>query len=279
LGQEFGMAKKTKISKSKKSKWKKALKIAQLAAMEAGDFALEQFTKIHVYKEKPMTKDVVTAVDIECEKRIVKILRKNFPSHTLLTEERLLPKNPKSYSWWIDPLDGSISYIFNLPYWGISLALIHNGKPVVGVCYFPQSRNMFWATKGEGAYLNYKKIKVASINKLVDGVIGIDYGYREEREEGVEKITLRLSDEVKYLVTYACTVRAIALVAEGKLVSYIHHMARRFDLAAGALLVTEAGGKVSDSKGMPINWYQTKPVHFVCTNGEVHKELITKINE
>ena len=73
----------------------KILKVAQLAVMEAGDFALEEFTKIHTYKEKPATKDIVTAVDIECEKRIVEILRKNFPTHTLLTEERLLPKKLK----------------------------------------------------------------------------------------------------------------------------------------------------------------------------------------
>lgn len=250
------------------------LRIAQLAAMEAGDFALEQFTRIHVLKEKPMTKDVVTAVDIECEKRIVKILKKNFPNHTLLSEERLLPKKLKNYSWWIDPLDGSVSYIFNLPYWGVCLALIYAGEPIVGVAYFPQTRDLYWATKGGGAFLNYKKITVSKHKRVVDGIIGIDYGYRDEREEGVKAVTQKISDEVKYLVTYACTVGAITLVGEGKLVGYIHHMARRFDLAAGALIVSEAGGKISDTQGNPIDWRDTKPVHFVCTNKKIHKELI-----
>ena len=257
-----------------KSKYEKILKVAQLAAMEAGDFALEKFTGIHVYKEKPMTKDVVTAVDIECEKRIVKILQKNFPNHTLLAEERLLPKKLKEYSWWIDSLDGSISYIFNLPYWGTCLALIHKGEPVVGVTYFPQTRDLYWAVKDKGAYRNYKEISVSKHKKLVDGVMGIDYGYRDEREKGVKEVTQKISDEVKYLVTYACTAGAIALVAEGKLAGYIHHMARRFDTAAGALLVTEAGGKVTDTKGKPIDWTKTAPVNFTCTNGEIHDELI-----
>lgn len=249
-------------------------KVAQLAAMDAGDFALGEFTKIHKYKEKPVTKDVVTAVDIECEKRIVKILRNNFADHTLLTEERLLPEKLKNYSWWVDPLDGSISYIFNLPFWGVSLALIYNNRVVVGVTYLPSNGELYWATKGGGAYLNYRKIKVSKTRKVVDGVYGIDYGYRDEREEGVKEVTQKISDEVKYLVTYACTAAAIALVAEGKLAGYVHHMARRFDCAAGALLVKEAGGEVSDSDGKPIDWRDTTPVHFTSTNGKTHQELV-----
>lgn len=261
-----------------KSKYEKHLRVAQMATMEAGDFALEKFTKIHKYKEKPMTKDVVTAVDIECEKRIVRILKKNFPKHALLTEERLLPKKLKDYSWWVDPLDGSISYIFNLPYWAVSLALVHKKDIVVGVSYLPQTRELFWAVKGKGAFRNYKKIEVSKNKKLVDGVIGIDYGYRDERTEGVKDVTLVLADEVKYLVTYACTVGAINLVAEGKLVAYIHHMARRFDIASAALLVEEAGGKVSDTKGKKIDWTKTEPVHFICSNGHIHNELIRLLN-
>jgi len=257
----------------------KILKIAQLAVMEAGDFALEEFTKIHTYKEKPVTKDIVTAVDIECERRIVEILRKNFPTHTLLTEERLLPKRLKKYAWWVDPLDGSISYVFNLPYWGVCVALIHNGKPVLGVSYFPQTRSLYWAIKGGGAYLNYKRIIVSDAPGLVDSVIGIDYGYRGEREVGVKDVTKKIGDRVKYLVTYACTAGTIALVAEGKLAGYIHHMARRFDLAAGALLVTEAGGGISDVNGRPIDWTKTSTVNFVCTNGKIHQELIETLQK
>jgi len=262
-----------------KDKINDALRIAQLAAMEAGDFALEQFTRVHVLKEKPMTKDLFTSVDIECEKRIVKILKKNFPNHTLLTEERRLPQKLKNYAWWVDPLDGSVSYVFNLPYWGVSLALIYAGEPILGVSYFPQPRDLYWATKGGGAFLNYKKISVAGHKKVVDGIIGIDYGYRDEREEGVKDVTKKISDEVKYLVTYACTAASIALVAEGKLVGYVHHMARRFDCAAGALLVTEAGGRVTDTSGNPIDWRDTKPVHFTCTNRKTHKELISILNK
>lgn len=254
--------------------FKKALKVAQLAAMEAGDFALEEFTKIHEYKQKPMTTDIVSAVDIESEKRIVKIIKQNFPGHTLFTEERLLPKKAKDYSWWIDPLDGSVSYRFNLPYWGVCLALIYKGEPVVAVSYFPQTRSLYSAVRDQGAFKNYKKINVSETRKLVDGIIGIDYGYRNERREGVKDVTFKLSDEVQYLVTYACTAAAIALVAEGKLISYIHHNGRRFDHAAGALLVKEAGGEVTNTKGKKINWKNTDPINFVCSNGKVHEELI-----
>jgi myo-inositol-1(or 4)-monophosphatase len=250
------------------------LRITQLAVMEAGDFALEKFTRFHLQREKPITRDIVTSVDTECEKRIVKILKDNFPDHTFITEERKLPKKQKGNLWWIDPLDGSVSYIFGLPYWGVCACYIREGVPLVAVSYFPQTRSLYGAIKDHGSYLNYKKILVSTYDKLVDSVIGIDYGYLGEREPGVKSVTQKVSDKVKYLVTYACTVGAINLVAEGKLVGYIHHMARRFDLAAGALLVTEAGGKVSDINNKPIDWTDMNPVHFVCTNGKIHNELI-----
>jgi len=250
------------------------LSIAQFAAIKAGDFALEKFTRAHILKQKPITKDVFTTVDIECEKIILRVLKTNFPEHTIVTEERSLPKNLDNYIWWIDPLDGSVSYIFNLPYWGVCIALIQKSEPIIAVSYFPQTRDLYWAKKDGGAFKNYKRIFVSEHEKLTDGIFGIDYGYLGEREEGVKDVTYKVSDRVKYLVTYACTAGAIALVAEGKLAGYIHHMARRFDLAAGALLVTEAGGKVSDTHGVPIDWRDTNPVHFVSTNGKIHNKLI-----
>lgn len=253
------------------------LHIAQLAVMEAGDFALEEFTKAHVLKEKTMTKDIVSSVDIESEKRIVRILSKSFPKHTIITEERKLPTKLSPSYWWIDPLDGTISYIFGLPYWGVSLCLVQRNDPLVGVIYLPLARDLFWAIKGKGAYKNYKRIRVSGSAKLKDCVIGIDYGYKGEREAGVKEVTYPISDKVKYLVTYSCTAAAIALVAEGKLGGYIHHMGRRFDLATGALLVTEAGGKVSDTIGKRINWKELTPVHFAASNGKIHNELLSSL--
>lgn len=253
------------------------LHVAQLAAMDAGEHALRQFTRVNVLKEKPMSTDEVTSVDLENEKRIVKILKENFPHHTIFTEERKLPRKKEEYIWWVDPLDGSISYFFGLPYWGVSLCLIHNNKPLVGVIYFPQTRDLYWAIKGKGAFRNYRKTAVSATHKLEDGVIGIDYGYRTEREEGVEDVTHKLIDKVKYAVTYACTVGALVLVAEGKLSGYIHHMGRLFDHAAGALLITESGGKVSDMGGKSIDWRETNPVHIVASNGKIHKKLLESL--
>ncbi len=250
------------------------LRVAQLAAMEAGDYALKQFTRIHVLKEKPMSKDQVTRVDLRNERLILKVLRKNFPEHSIFTEERRLPQEKREYVWWIDPLDGSVSYFFGLPYWGISLALIYQGEPLIGVLFFPQTRDLYWSIKGGGAWRNYKKIQVSSLSRLESGIMAVDYGYQTERLEGVIRITQKIADRVKYLVTYGCTIGALTLVAEGKLSGYIHHMARRFDLAAGGLLITEAGGRISDTNGRPIDWLATEPVHFMASNGRVHRQLI-----
>lgn len=260
--------------KKDKQKLKDILHVAQLAAMEAGEHALRQFTRVHVLKEKPMSTDEVTSVDVENEKRIIRVLRNNFPNHTILTEERKLPRTKKQYIWWIDPLDGSISYFFRLPYWGISIALIKGNQPLIGVLYFPQTRDLYWAIKGEGAFRNYRKISVSKTKLLEDGVIGIDYGYRGERKKGVTDVTYKIADKVKYVVTYACTTAAIVLVAEGKLAGYIHHMARRFDLAAASLLLTEAGGEISDSQGNAIDWRDKEPVNFLSSNGKIHRQII-----
>lgn len=256
------------------TRWEDILHVAQLAVMEAGDHALKQFMRVHVLKEKPMTTDEVTSVDLENEKRIIRILRKNFPGHTILSEERKLSDSRRGDVWWVDPLDGSVSYFFGLPFWSVTLCLIHGQEPRVGVIYFPQTRDLYWAMKDKGAFVNYQKMSVSTIRSLKGGVIGIDYGYAKEREEGVKAVTEKLIDRVKYAVTYACVSGSDVLVAEGKLTAHIHHMARRFDHAAGALLVKEAGGMVSDTEGRAIDWRDTNPVHLVLTNGKVHREIL-----
>lgn len=250
------------------------LHVAQMAAMEAGDYALQQFTRVHLLHEKSASHDQVTEVDLRCERIITKILKKSFPSYAIFTEERTLPDVSGDYLWWVDPLDGTISYVFGLPYWGVAIALIYKGQPIVGVLYFPQTRDLYWAVKGGGAYRNYQRIAVSDIRSIGHGVVGIDYGYQTERKAGVLEVMTKIIDQVKYAVTYACTMAAMALVAEGKLTAYVHHMARRFDVAAGALLVTEAGGRVSDTKGKAVNWFATKPFHVLASNRKVHRQLV-----
>ena len=124
------------MSMAHTTRWEDILHVAQLAAMEAGDHALKQFMRVHVLKEKPMTTDEVTSVDLENERRIIRILRKNFPRHTILSEERKLKDSRRGEVWWIDPLDGSISYFFGLPFWSVTVCLIHGREPKLGVIYF-----------------------------------------------------------------------------------------------------------------------------------------------
>jgi myo-inositol-1(or 4)-monophosphatase len=254
---------------------KKTLQVAKFAAMEAGNHALKKFRKIQEIKEKPVSSDEVTSVDIENEKIIVDILKKNFSQHTILTEERQLPIKKKKYIWWVDPLDGTVSYFFGLPHWGVTLALIEQSQPIVGVIYFPMTKDLYWAIYRKGAFCNNNRIHVSGTKFLSDGVVGIDFGYRTEREQGVKDVSLKLIDKVKYPVSYACMTASLVLVAEGKLTAHIHHMARRFDHAAGALLVTEAGGMVSDTQGKAINWRNTDPVHLISSNTKTHKQIVS----
>lgn len=259
--------------KPRVSNLKDTLRIAQLAAMEAGDYALNHFTRTHVLYEKSITKDVYTSVDKASEKRIVKALQAQFPDDTIFSEERPFPRTLAERVWWVDPLDGSISYVFGLPYWGVSIGLIQHNQPMIGVVYLPTHRELYWAVKGEGAYLNYRRLHVSRRAILSESVIAIDYGYQKEREAGITSVTRKLIDHVKYALTYACTAGSLALVASGKIDGYIHHMARRFDVAAGALFISEAGGMVSDTLGNPIDWRDIEPVHVLASNGSIHAAI------
>lgn len=266
------------MSKNRKQELQDFLHIAQLATKEAGNNALKRFKQVRSLKVKPGSTDVVTPVDIENERKIVNILRKAFPKHTILSEEQKLAKEWDEFIWWVDPLDGTTSYFFGLPSWGVSVALVHKNQLLVGVMYMPFFEDLYWATENGGAYQNGKKIGVSDITTLKDGLVAINYGYRREMKSGVTRVTLKLADKVSYPLTYRSPVWAQVLVAEGKLTAHIHHMARRFDHAAGALLVSEAGGKVSDIKGKPINWRETKPVHIITSNGRIHSKIISLLS-
>ena len=165
------------------------LRIAKEAAHKAGKNALRYFGRKQTLKRKTGSKDELTRVDIENNSLIVRLLRKNFPDHSILSEEAQPPLKIKKYFWLVDPLDGTISYSFGLPYWGVAISLIYDNDPILGVIYLPVLDKLYWAVKGKGAYVNGMRLTVSDISSLAKGVIAIDYGYATERETGVEEIT------------------------------------------------------------------------------------------
>ncbi|MBI4039743.1 inositol monophosphatase, partial [Candidatus Daviesbacteria bacterium] len=243
------------------------LKVAQEAAMSAGQvLGRYKNDKLFTNKSDGMG-DIVTKADIKVEEVIINILTKTFPGHNIISEERGEIDRESEFTWVIDPIDGTLSFIAGMPYYAISIGLLKARQPYLGVINRPSEKELYWAQKGEGAFMNGTRIHVSQEPKLENSVFGFDYGYKGRKDEA-ENWVLPVVDNVRYLYTLGGTVATMALVAKGTLDGYFHR-ALIWDFAAGVLIVEEAGGKVTDFSGGPLDW-SNKWLNVLATNGLVH---------
>lgn len=252
------------------------IEVAKKAAIEAGRAALRVRLSGITAKAKGGIGNFSTEGDLLAEKKIIDIIGKNFPDHGILSEESTNPSKKSRFLWVIDPIDGTIMYFSGQNTFGVSVGLLKNNKPFLGAIYFPALRLLFWAKKGEGAYLGNKKIKVSPEKLLRKSVVSFDYGY-SNRRAGVKKILLPLVDNVRYAPVPGCTVFAMTNLARGFCQAHVHS-GPIWDFAAAAIIVEEAGGKVTDYKGRPINW-KKKWVDVVASNRLIHNKIIKLINK
>src|SRR3989344_8884472 len=138
------------------------LEVAKKAANEAGEVVLKLRDNLKV-KTKSNDSDVLTQADLASEKIILATLKSSFPKYNYLSEEVGKEDNKSEYTWVIDPIDGTLSYASGLPFFGISIGLLKNNKPFIGVINLPALKSLYWAENGKGAFLNGKRIKVSSV--------------------------------------------------------------------------------------------------------------------
>ena len=257
-----------------------ALDIALRAAQAAGTLVMQesQPTMNRVAREKTMFADIVTVADAVSSDCICAMLAKFFPDYGILCEEVSdTPDLSKEFLWVVDPLDGTIAYANGLPHFAISVALVRDGEPVVGVLHFPKEGSTYWAEQGKGAYRNGERLRVSSTAQLRDAVLGVGYGY-QDRKYSLTRIALPLVDETRYLITYPSITYLLALVSSAALQGCLHfHGAFPWDLAAGVLIVQEAGGKVSDFDGKKVSVLQTENSGILASNGLVHDDILDLI--
>jgi myo-inositol-1(or 4)-monophosphatase len=197
--------------------------------------------------------DFVTEVDQAAEKAIIDVLLNAYPDHAVLAEESGASANlhdDNGNVWIIDPLDGTTNYIHGFPQYCVSIALQQKGQITQAVVYDPTRNDLFTASKGGGAFLNEKRIRVSKRDKLADGLIGTGFPFRDMRE---------LDDYIKMfrVVVQSCAglrrpgsaALDLAYVAAGRLDGFFEKGLRPWDIAAGALLVSEAGGIIGDFTG------------------------------
>lgn len=253
------------------------LKVAKQAALEAGKVILKYYGEDHKLIIKTDRTDFVTRADLEAEKVIVEIIRKSFPSHNIIAEEKVRIDNKSVFTWAIDPIDGTISFASKMPFFAVSIGLLENNKPIVGVIYHVELKDLYWAEKDKGAYLNGKKISVSKIDKLENAVIGLGIGTITRRRDKLKDYFFPLLNKVRYVYMLNGGAVSMALVAKGSL-DALPNRAWIWDQAAAGIIIAEAGGKVTDRLGNPVDWSADR-AEFIASNGLIHDEILEALKK
>ncbi len=243
------------------------LNIAVKAAKEAGKILMGYYgSGIQVkYKTKYFdSSSILTQVDLESEKKITGMLKKNFPDHNIFSEEQIHSDNNSDYTWYVDPLDGTYNFTRNIPIFGISIGLIKNTEPILGVLYFPALNLLVKAEKNKGAFANDRKIRVS--NRKLEESLYYAGGYHN----GKLQIIKNVGNKVGSVKIFSASSYEFAQIAMGNAELYILHNVLH-DVAAGIIIVKEAGGKVTDYDG---SRWTSKSKGVVASNRIIHNEVI-----
>lgn len=247
-------------------------RIASRAAREAGALLAASAGRPSSVTTKRSAKDLVTEVDRASERLIHRILHHAFPAFGFLGEEHGQRREASSHRWIVDPLDGTINFVHGTPFFGVSIGLEHQGAIVAGVIYDPMRQQLFTATRGRGAFLNGRRLRVSRHRSLGDSLLstGFSSKFRTHPQPYLRwfQILEARSHAVRRL---GSTALCLAYVAAGWLDGFYERDLWPWDLAAGLLLVEEAGGRVSDFKGKPVTLTEGR---VVASNGRIHEAML-----
>jgi len=226
------------------------LNIAVRAARKAGSLINRATLEGGLSVRSKRAKDFVTQVDQAAEQAIIDIARKAYPEHGFLGEESGGANENAEYVWIIDPIDGTTNFIHGFPQYCVSIGIRHRGAMAHAVVYDPVANELFTASKGGGAYLNDRRIRVSTLTRFGDALVGTGFPFKE-----LDRLDLYLRQLQSMMRTVAGVRRAgaaaldLAYVACGRLDAFWELGLSPWDMAAGTLLITEAGGLVGDLKG------------------------------
>lgn len=226
------------------------LNIAVKAARRAGEIAIRQLRRIdEIQVHSKGINDFVTQTDRAAEETIIKTIREYYPDHAFLAEESGV-QGQGDFTWIIDPLDGTTNFIHGLPIFSVSIALRISGRLSIGVVYDPNRQEIFTAIRGRGAQLDGRRIRVSGRRGLEGALIGTGFPYRSH-----DKMTSYLAMLEQVLLNTAGVRRPgsaaldLACIAAGRLDGFWEFGLETWDIAAGSLLVREAGGLISELEG------------------------------
>lgn len=248
------------------------LKTAIDAATTAGKYLRDNKDTSLKIEHKSSSIDPVTHIDKEAEQIIIDIIRSKYPGHAILAEEGSKRDGESEYRWIIDPLDGTVNYTHGFPIYSVSIGVEHNGSVIAGVVYDPNFDELYTAERGGGAYLNGEQIQVSQTETLIESILitGFPYNIHDNPDSTIERFVdfLMEAQAVRRLGSAAID---LCYIAAGRGDGFWEAFLQPWDIAAGMLLVEEAGGKVTDFKGGRIDAHSPR---ILATNGKIHDEMI-----
>ncbi len=261
------------MKKSPSGESRRYLSVAVGAAQAGGKLLLANLGKLSSSQvQKKGLYDWVTAMDHRSEEAIIRIIQRAFPRHAIQAEESSPMASRGAFVWLIDPLDGTVNYIHRFPMFGVSIALVYEGRLQVGVVYDPQKKECFTALRGEGARLNGRRIQVSRHPRLEEAMLATGFPFRAKRQldlylESFRRVFLR-TGSIRRAGSAAID---LAYAACGRVDGFWEMALAPWDMAAGALLIEEAGGKVSDFFGEG-NYLERG--HIAAGSPAVHRALV-----
>jgi len=247
------------------------LTVACDAARRAGNILRENIGGIREISYKGDI-NLVTEMDMRSERAVVETILASFPGHGIIAEEETSIRNESGYRWIIDPLDGTTNYAHGYPCFSVSIALEHEGDVIAGVVYDPMRDELFAARKGKGASLNGRQIRVTAVDTLIKSLLatGFPYDRKVSEKNNMDYFheLLMASQEVRRDGSAALD---LCYVASGRFDGFWELKLKPWDVAAGSLIVTEAGGMVSDFSGRRFSLHDEE---ILATNGRIHHPMI-----
>ncbi len=253
------------------------LEMAKNTAVSAGKLAREKFLQPRDLKMKGF-RDIVTDADIASQKLITDAVLAQFPDHGFLTEEddSTLPTEG-DVKWVIDPIDGTTNYSRQIPEFSVSVGAVAGDENLVGAIYDPMREELFWAVKGQGAFLNGQRIRVSAVDELGSSIFSVDWSREPEGRANMFSKFQQVATHVQSARALGSAAIAQAWIAAGRLDGYLNLSLSPWDVAAGCLIVQEAGGFLSAGDGRPFNWQDTN-TGVLVTNGRIHDLILGQIS-
>ncbi len=252
------------------------LTIAKRAALSASRILLHHFDHLErLNVSAKQRNDFVSDADMQAEQEIIQILRKTYPNHGILAEESGEQYGQDDYQWVIDPLDGTTNFLHGIPHFAISIGFRHKTRLEAGLIYDPIRQELFTAARGTGAQVNDRRMRVSGVPQMESALLGTGFPFRHpQHQPAYLNFFGSLFDKCVEVRRAGAASLDLAYVASGRLDGYWEFGLKEWDIAAGALLVQEAGGLVSDFVGG--NDFM-KSGNIVAGNPKIFKALLRQM--